>query len=498
MSADRLMVLGTGSGVGKSVITAGLGRLYHREGRRVVPFKAQNMSNNSRVAAEGGEIAASQAYQARACGVAPSVDFNPLLLKPTGEERSELLVHGEPEGRVNWTEYRRHHGTCREHVMASFTRLESEYDLVLMEGAGSPAEPNLLSHDLVNLPLARAVDAPAILVGDISAGGVFAWLTGTLELLPPKYRERIAGFVINKFRGSRDLLDGAIEDLEARTGRPVLGVLPHRGELPLPAEDSMQLDRLQVDARRPDALRVQVIGFPHVSNFTDLEPVAARPDVSMRVIERPPSGRSPDLVVLPGTRNTLADLAWLKRTGLADYLRDLRTEDTAFLGLCGGYQMMGRSVRDPDGVESDRGGADGLGWFDFRVRFRRPKVVRRVRAERVGDGTGVRGYEIRYGRFEGGSAGTTWLCTREGSVPVGRRRDGIRGTTVHGLFDRPGFRRAYLDDLRARAGLEPIDLPGHEEDPYEAWADVLQRHLDVERITELAGGDTPARASLRP
>lgn len=472
MTASPLMVVGTGSGVGKSSLVAGLGRLLRRRGYDVAPFKAQNMSNNSHIAREGGEMAVSQFMQARACGVEPSVHMNPILLKPNGDGESEVVVEGDPEGVMEWSEYRGRFEEMYRTVRASYDRVAKTADTVLLEGAGSPAEPNMMENDLVNLSLAEDLGADVILVGDISQGGVFAWLVGTLDLLEPAQRRLVSGVVINKFRGDKSVLDEAIEDLEERTGVPVLGVLPHSDAARLPAEDSRDLSNLRSSARTTNGLEIGLVKFPRLSNFTDFEMLANHPRVNFRIVEPDDRPSDPDAIVLPGTKNTLRDLRWLKRTGLSDWLRDQRDAGVEMLGVCGGYQMMGRRVADPEELESELGAEEGLGWFDFEVRYRAPKLTRRVSGSLVTSETTVEGYEVRYGRFVDPAA-APWA--RNGDRVLARSRDNLLGTPVHGLLQDRDVLNTYLKRLDDSfdGGVEASASV------YDDWADVVGDHLDL-------------------
>lgn len=480
---NALMVAGTGSGVGKSSFVAGLGRCLRRRGINVAPFKAQNMSNNSQVPPGGGEIATSQFLQARACEVTPSTDFNPILLKPNGDGESEVVLEGRARKVMSWSEYRQRYSTLKDRVLEAYSRVASRHEVVLIEGAGSPAEPNLMDDDLVNLSLAENVDAPVVLVGDISRGGVFAWLLGTVKMLQPHQRDRIKGFVINKFRGDRTVLEEAIETLETRLGSPVLGVLPCVDDLRLPSEDSRDLKSLRRSAATEPSVNVTLIRFPRISNFTDFRKFAARREVDFTLTGADDFNGRPDLIILPGTKNTFEDLIWLKRTGLFRKLKDFYRRGTAVLGVCGGYQMMGRSIRDPDNLESEHGPIGGFGWFDFDVRYRLPKLTRRRTVQVPGTAGPCSGYEVRYGRLVDNRE-TPWI--RSENDVLGVRKEGLRGTTLHGLFTDESACKSLLESYEEFSSTpEPGGSRSGTGTGLTDWADLVSEHCDLDRMMNI-------------
>src|SRR5947208_1160124 len=351
--APCLMVQGTGSGVGKSLLTAALCRLFARAGYRVTPFKAQNMALNAAVA-DGGEIGRAQAAQAEAAGVEPTVDMNPILLKPESDHRSQVIVRGRPLTSADWGAYREMQGALLGIVAESLERLRRTFELVLIEGAGSPAEINLRAHDIVNMRVARLADARVLLVGDIDRGGVFAALVGTLALLDPADRARVAGLIVNKLRGDGSILTPGLDELAARTGVPVLGVVPWIDERLVPAEDSLDLEALALGDGSTDAIEIAVVRLPRIANFDDFEPLAAEPGVRVRFATTPAALRAADLVVLPGSKSTMADLVWLQETGLAAAVVAAASAGRPVLGVCGGFQMLGEGLRDPQPVDSGR------------------------------------------------------------------------------------------------------------------------------------------------
>ncbi len=503
-TAPCLMVQGTGSSVGKSVLVAALCRLFARAGYRVAPFKSQNMALNAAVTVEGGEIGRAQAAQAAAAGIEPTVDMNPILLKPEPDLRSQVVVLGRVAATVGFREYGAMLPVLLPVVAESLQRLRRRADLVIIEGAGSPTEINLAERELVNMRVARLADAPVLLVGDVDRGGVFAALLGTLMLLAPEDRARVVGLVINRFRGDFALLAPGLETLAARAGVPVLGVVPWIDEALLPAEDSLELeDRTRWGA--PGALDIAVLRQPSIANFDDFEPLAAEPGVGVRFIRRAADLGVPDLVVLPGSKSTAHDLRWLAATGLADAVRATAARGRPVLGVCGGYQMLGEAVEDPEGVESPERVAPGLGLLPVRTTFTREKTTARVRA-RVRPGVGlfagaagreVWAYEIHAGVTRGGGGAPFEILERSGRPAAGLDgavSDAVVGTYLHGLFADGGLRRALLDALAARKGIATDPRWGAPRpDPYERLADVVGAALDVPAIAKLVGLAFPKR-----
>lgn len=478
MTASTLMIQGTGSGVGKTVLTAAFCRIFRREGLRVAPFKAQNMSNNAAVCADGGEIARAQAAQAEACGIEPTTDMNPVLLKPTGNRTSQVVVHGRAAGMLNAGNQSEWKRRIEPAIRRSLQRLLETFDVVVLEGAGSPAEINLRKDDLSNMRVAEWADAPVLLVGDIDRGGVFAQLVGTIELLPPDERSRIHGFLINKFRGEPALLDPGLHMLEDRTGIPVLGVIPWMDH-DVPAEDSPEP---APPAGPGPNLRVAVILLPRISNADEFEPLAREAGVELLWVRRPIE--DPDLIILPGTKNTIADLDFLRKSGLEEWIRTTRA---VVMGVCGGYQMLGRRIRDPGGLESSVPEARGLGLLDMETVFRRPKVTRRVRGVHRESGLPIEGYEIHMGRVEPPPRHPLLCIDGRGE---GVSRNGILGTQVHGLFENTGFRSHLLNQLRARRGWPPKPCTEFRRD-WDALAESVRKHVQMKKIFELLKRNRP-------
>lgn len=494
VTGAALLVAGTTSDAGKSMVVAGLCRLLARRGVRVAPFKAQNMSNNSVVALDeqgvGGEIGRAQAMQARAAGLAPSVRFNPILLKPGSDRTSQLVVRGRPVGVVGARDYHRHRHRLAQVVADELSALRADFDVVLCEGAGSPAEINLRATDLANMGLARSANIPVVVVGDIDRGGVLAHLFGTVAVLSPEDQALIAGFIINKFRGDPTLLAPGLEQLAQLTGRPTFGVLPYRDELWLDAEDSISVTaRDVVGVSEPpvgtQSLRIAAVRLPRVSNSTDVEALACEPGVSVRWVSEPASLADADVVVLPGTKATVADLQWLRDRGLAGAVIDHAARGGVVLGICGGFQMLAQRIDDQ--VESGRGCVAGLGLLDADIDFQPEKVLRRW--DEPADG--LSGYEIHHGRVHRCAEGT-WFAA--GGSVQGYVRGAVFGTHWHGLLDNDEFRRGWLRraaELAGRAGFEvapDVCVAERRDRQLDLMADLLSTHLDLNAVFGLLDG----------
>ncbi len=490
-----MLVAGTSSDAGKSVVVAGLCRLLARKGIRVAPFKAQNMSNNSAVTVEGGEIGRAQAMQARAAGLAPSVRFNPILLKPGSDTTSQLVIRGQAVDSVTATEYWSHRNKLLTVVVDELSQLRTEFDAVVCEGAGSPAEINLRATDLVNMGLARAANVPVILVGDIDRGGLLAHLFGTVAVLEPDDQALIAGFIVNKFRGDAALLEPALQQLAELTGRPTYGVLPYCDDLWLDAEDSVSVLAHRVigrpqPPRGSQRLRVAVPRLPRISNSTDIEALACEPGLLVRWVSQPADLVDADVVVLPGTKATVADLGWLRERGLDQAIAAHAASGRTVLGICGGFQMLCRWIDDP--VESRSGRVEGLGLLDADIVFAPDKVLHRWEGS-------LHGYEIHHGRLSR-CAEADWFEV-DGS-PHGYRRGPVFGTHWHGLFDNDDFRRIWLTNAAAATGrngfvvADDINVSARRDAQLDVMADLLDAHLDVDAVIGLLGGGTAPRPTI--
>jgi adenosylcobyric acid synthase len=485
--SGALLVAGTTSDAGKSMVVAGLCRLLARRGVRVAPFKAQNMSNNSAVTADGGEIGRAQAMQARAAGLAPSTRFNPVLLKPGSDRTSQLVVRGKVTGTVRAGDYFRHRAYLSEIVLDELTSLRGEFDVVVCEGAGSPAEINLRATDLANMGLARAADIPVVVVGDIDRGGLLAHLFGTVAVLEPEDQKLIAGFLVNKFRGDPALLAPGLDQLRDLTGRPTYGVVPYSDELWLDAEDSLSVD-VHRTVGRPGAprgtewLTVAAIRLPRISNTTDVEALACEPGVLVRWVADPADLADVDVVVIPGSKATVSDLRWLRERGLADGIAAHAASGRAVLGVCGGFQMLCRRIDDP--VESGSVDVDGLALLDADIEFDAEKTLRHWEIP-------LHGYEIHHGRVAR-SGDDDWLG-------IGIRRGCVYGTHWHGLLDNDDVRRAWLADAAAAAGrhgftvADDVDVQARRDRQLDLTADLLEQHVDVEALLGLAIHGPPRR-----
>ena len=527
-AARVIMLQGTASHAGKTVLAAALCRIYGRRGYAVAPFKAQNMALNSAVTAAGDEMGRAQVYQAEAAGVEPHVDMNPVLLKPSSGSESQVVVMGRPVGQMSVAAYHAYQAEVWPVVTAALARLRAASELVVIEGAGSSAEINLRDSDIVNMKVARHARSPVLLVGDIDRGGVFAALVGHMELFSPRERALVRGFVVNKFRGDVAHLDSGLTFLEERTGVPTLGVVPFlegwRGD----EEDSLALDaRPAGDSGAP--LRVAVVRLPYLSNTTDFEALAVEPDVAVDFVSSPAGLRGAAAIVLPGTKSTVADLAWLRERGLAAALAQAVAAGVPAIGICGGYQMLGRRILDPDGIESGVGETAGLGLLDVETTFGGEKRTVRVVGEAsgaalAGAGTALRGYEIHLGRTSAAPGVRPLACLRAaarggathadaagsgsdrtGAADGATHPDGavsaegpahpdgavsadgrVCGTYLHGLFDEAAFRAAFLNRLRAAAGL-PARPPAVYGSEIERLADHVEAHLDMARLDAIVG-----------
>ena len=480
MMTNALMVQGTTSDAGKSTVVAALCRILARRGGHIAPFKPQNMALNSAVTVDGGEIGRAQALQALAAGVAPHTDFNPVLLKPSSDKTAQVIIHGKVAASLNARDYHQYKPQAMQAVLQSWQRLVDRYDAVLVEGAGSPAEINLRDRDIANMGFAEAVDCPVILVADIDRGGVFAHLVGTLELLSPSEQARVVGFVINRFRGDIGLLEPGLRWLEARTGKPVVGVLPYLHGLMLDAEDAVARHAPTKDRPR---LKAIAPAYPRVSNHNDLDPLRLAPDVDFQWVR---AGETPppcDLIVLPGSKAVRADLDWLRAEGWEPVIARHLRYGGKLMGLCGGYQMLGRMIHDPDGQEGAPGSLAGLGYLDTETTLANDKQLKNVQGRLALDGSpAMQGYEIHLGVTHGPGLGrpVVWLDEADGSQRADGARsadDQVLGTYCHGLLEHP----AALAALLAWAGLkeaEKTDFAARREADLNRLADSVEAALD--------------------
>ena len=488
--AKRIMVQGTMSGAGKSLLCAALCRIFAQDGYRVAPFKSQNMALNSFVTRDGLEMGRAQVVQAQAAGVEPDVRMNPILLKPSSDTGSQVIVGGEVRGQMSAAAYFKMKRQLIPEILAAFDSLSEEADIVVIEGAGSPAEINLKADDIVNMGLAKLVDAPVLLAGDIDRGGVFAQLYGTVALLEPEERDRIAGLVINKFRGDVDILRPGLAMLEEKTGLPVLGVVPYL-HVEIEDEDSLS-ERLNArDAVKP--LDVAVIRLPHISNFTDFIPLEQHELLGVRYVQRARELGAPDLVILPGTKNTMEDLLWLRQSGLEAAVRKLAQAQTPVLGVCGGYQMLGQTLDDPAGTESGKPlSLAGLGLLPTRTTFDAQKRRTQVRAVALGApfaGARMTGYEIHNGRT---TVNGEPFCRLADGTPEGCVCPNVFGTYLHGLFDSGELTQALVKLLCARKGISPREtrptsMAEYRQAQFDLLADGVRGALDMGAVYRAMG-----------
>ncbi len=499
------MIQGTGSGAGKSLVAAALCRIFSDEGLRVAPFKAQNMALNSYITRDGGEIGRAQALQAEAARVVASTDMNPILLKPTGETGSQVIIQGRAVKNMKAQEYYAYKKEAWKSVEESFARLSQNHDLIVMEGAGSPAEINLLSVDIVNMAAAKMAKAQVLLIGDIDKGGVFAFLFGTVKLLGRDARH-IKGFIINKFRGDIEILNPGLDMILGKTGKPVIGVLPYAVDLGLPEEDGLALTEKRMTGRQ-GAIRVVVVRLKYISNFTDFDPLSHEPDVELIYSRNAADIENADLLILPGTKNTVKDLLFLRESGIDQSILRAYAKGIEIVGLCGGYQMLGSRVFDPLGVESGHREVDGLGFLNIETTFEAEKMTCQVEAEireegwtgwngngSFAPGQSLHGYEIHMGRSTGeiGLFNVKRLSRPGDSRGLdGSRNGNCWGTYLHGIFENNSFRRSILDQIRKKKGLEPlgtiVDYGRDQDRAIDRLADLVRTNVDMQFIKRILG-----------
>jgi adenosylcobyric acid synthase len=489
MKTPAVMLQGTGSDVGKSLLTAGLARAFTRRGLKVRPFKPQNMSNNAAVTEEGGEIGRAQALQARACGVKPSVHMNPVLLKPQSDVGAQVVLQGRIYGKANARDYHLLKPTLLQAVLESFATLSAEADLVLVEGAGSPAEINLRKGDIANMGFAEAANLPVLLIGDIDRGGVIASLVGTAALLPPAECQRLKGFIVNKFRGDPALFTEGMKIITERTGMPALGLVPYWPRaMKLPAEDAVVLPRYGA-SEAGAFVTVAVPMLNRIANFDDLDPLRAEPSVRLVIV--PPGDALPgnaDLVILPGSKSTIADLRMFKAEGWDTDLKSHIRRGGRVIGICGGYQMLGRRVADPYGIEGPPGEEEGLGLLDLDTQLGRSKTLTEAAGRERSTNETVKGYEMHVGTTEGADTARPMLDL-DGRADGAISADGrVMGCYLHGIFAADGYRRALLRRLvGGNVALGP-DFEAEVETTLDALADHIAAHVDLDRIGEIARG----------
>lgn len=505
------MIQGTGSGAGKSLIVAALCRIFRDQGINVAPFKAQNMALNSAITAEGGEIGRAQALQARAARIEPTIDMNPILLKVSGKTGFQVIIHGRVHSTMKAREYYAFRDEAWKPVTESFKRLSNKHDLIIIEGAGSPAEINLMDVDIVNMAMAGHAKAPVLLVGDIDKGGVFASLYGTVKLLGRDSRH-IKAFIINKFRGDRAILDPGLDMIQEKTGKPVIGVLPYIHDIGLPEEDGLALYRKAERRRMKDegeTIKIVIVRLKYISNFTDFDPFDVEPDVEVVYSNNPAEIENADIVIIPGSKNTVKDLLLLKSKHLDDSIKKAYAKGVQIIGMCGGYQMLGKKIHDPHNVESPEQEVEGLGLLNIDTTFNAVKTTCRVEAEvndisdlgfRIADWKSkadLRGYEIHMGSTTGdiGLFGMRRVSQsaipnlQSEVIPDGSMNKNCWGTYIHGIFENDAFRRSIINRIRVDKGLPPLDSAVNYSDAGEEALDrlsaVVREHIDMEFIRRM-------------
>jgi len=502
--AKKIMFQGTSSNVGKSILCTALCRILYRMGYKTVPFKAQNMALNSYVTKWGDEIGRAQVAQAEAAGIDPIVQMNPVLLKPTGNQSSQVVLMGKPVGVYSAKEYHTHYSlTALDKVKESIAFLDENFEMIVIEGAGSPAEVNLKANDIVNMRIAKMTQAPVFLIADIDRGGAIASIVGTLELLEPEERDLIKGIVINKFRGDIKLLEPALTFIEEKTGKKVVGVIPAIENLDIDEEDSVALENKKNVGSKD--IQIAVIQTPKISNFTDFDALNYEPDVSVRFVGPGDIIGTPDLIILPGSKNTLADLTYLKNSGLADEIKELAEKGTPVIGICGGNQMLGTAIYDPHHMEGDIEESEGLGLVNSTTTMKNQKTTHQVTFDVENlhflngtfSGSELVGYEIHMGdtKPNDDTVKRCFTITKRSETPItvvdgfidGRHQ--VMGTYIHGVFDNDEFRRFIINQLRLRKGLEETPVVfhyfEHKNKAYNRLADIVEEHLDMDYIMTL-------------
>ena len=502
--AKKIMFQGTSSNVGKSILCTALCRILYRMGYKTVPFKAQNMALNSYVTKWGDEIGRAQVAQAEAAGIDPIVQMNPVLLKPTGNQSSQVVLMGKPVGVYSAKEYHTHYSlTALDKVKESIAFLDENFEMIVIEGAGSPAEVNLKANDIVNMRIAKMTQAPVFLIADIDRGGAIASIVGTLELLEPEERDLIKGIIINKFRGDIKLLEPALTFIEEKTGKKVVGVIPAIENLDIDEEDSVALENKKNVGSKD--IQITVIQTPKISNFTDFDALNYEPDVSVRFVGPGDIIGTPDLIILPGSKNTLADLTYLKNSGLADEIKELAEKGTPVIGICGGNQMLGTAIYDPHHMEGDIEESEGLGLVNSTTTMKNQKTTHQVTFDVKNlhflngtfSGSELVGYEIHMGdtKPNDDTVKRCFTITKRSETPItvvdgfidGRHQ--VMGTYIHGVFDNDEFRRFIINQLRLRKGLEETPVVfhyfEHKNKAYNRLADIVEEHLDMDYIMTL-------------
>jgi len=503
-----IMIQGTGSSVGKSIIVTALCRIFYQDGFRVAPFKAQNMALNSFITKDGKEMGRAQVVQAEACGIEATVDMNPILMKPTSEVGSQIIVCGKPIGNMQAQEYRNYKSKLISVVKDSFLKLAHHYELIVIEGAGSPAEINLKEDDIVNMRMAQIADCPVLLVADIDKGGAFAWVVGTLELLTIKERNRIRGIIINKFRGDKEILQPGLNYLERKTKKSVLGIIPYFRDIQIEEEDSVNSEKNRYYTQ-PELgkINIEVLYLPHISNFTDFDPLEREEGISLRYVKIGERSSAPDLLIIPGSKNTLDDLYYLKKSGYQKEISNRLKKGTVIVGICGGWQMLGRELYDPEHTESSREKIGGLGLINGVTTLKSKKITFQVRAHLLPNPffniqDELVGYEIHTGEtILSGDEKPLFKITQRGSIQtdindgVVSKKGMVWGTYIHGIFDNSSFRRSFINFLKSKKGLmisngvnqDRISYQEQKDREYDRLACLIRDNLDMDKIYHILG-----------
>jgi len=486
-----IMFQGTCSDAGKSILTAALCRILYQDGVNVAPFKAQNMSLNSFVTLQGDEMGRAQVVQAQAARLDPDCRMNPILLKPNSDTGSQIIVQGKPVGNMSILEYDAYKPVAWQAVCSSFDSLADQYDVLVLEGAGSPGEVNLKANDIVNMKMAQYADSPVILVGDIDRGGVYASFVGTMEVLAEWERQLIAGFMVNKFRGQASLLESAHVYVKNHTGREVLGVIPHLANLGLPEEDSVSFKKGLFNRKREreDSIDLVVINLPHISNFTDIEPFLDEPDVHVRIVDRASEVGTPQAIILPGSKNVIHDLLYLQSEGFVESINNNREAGCEIIGICGGYMMLGETIADPYEIESAAERIDGLNYLNMTTVIKKSKQLIRVNGLHKDSGSRISGYEIHHG-ISTNSSSPLFVFDNSSSCGTVDDTGRVWGCYLHGVFDSDHFRRWFIDRIRSRIGLQPVGkiiAPYDLEDAFNRLADCVRENSDIDAIYGLLG-----------
>ncbi len=483
-----IMIQGTGSSCGKSLITTALCRIFKEDSYKVAPYKSQNMALNSFVTLEGGEMARAQVVQAMAAGIRPHTDMNPILMKPVEDELAQIIVQGKALSNMSVGKYIKAKKDIFKKAKESFDRLKNKSEVIVIEGAGSPAEINLRSHDIANMEIAFYANAPVIIVADIDKGGVFASLIGTLALLSKRERNYVKGFIINKFRGNLKLLKGGLDFLEKRTGKKVLGVVPYIKDLRIPDEDAISFDKLIYSGDLRKKIDIAIIHLPHIADISDYEPLLSEIDVLVRYVRDPRDLGRPDILIIPGTKSTIGDLGYIKSIGFKEAILNLSKLGTEIIGICGGFQMLGKAIKDDLKVESKNTFCEGLGLLDIKTYFKPDKITKQLEGIHLDSGLSVKGYEIHMGRSTYNNQKPIFKFKKGYYDGTSNELGNVWGTYLHGVFNNNEFRNSLLDRIRKNKKLDRTASPAAMYDPekeIDRFASIVRKSLDMKAIYKI-------------